>query len=174
MKICSHCGGQVVKEDAKFCNLCGKKLEQEQIGSFCSKCGNEIADANAKFCIKCGESIAKKEKKAQRGGFAITGLAMAIYVIVLIVANVDGVIRMQYEPGIFWANIMMWGIPVILGLMFSITAVKKCHGALKVISIIGIVANSVLIVCLLIIFGTATMSLSCISSSSSNVYDYYY
>lgn len=28
MKICSHCGGHVEKDDAKFCNLCGGKFEE--------------------------------------------------------------------------------------------------------------------------------------------------
>jgi len=52
---CPFCGDEIVN-DAKFCPICGAKLEEtqkEQRTKICSSCGHELP-LDAKFCAKCG------------------------------------------------------------------------------------------------------------------------
>ena len=46
-------------QDAKFCMICGKKLQRE-----CSSCGAELPE-NALFCMKCGKEIDPKDPPAE-------------------------------------------------------------------------------------------------------------
>lgn len=52
--ICRNCGA-VLKENDKFCSVCGKKVE---ISKKCPKCFAENAD-DAKFCSSCGAKTVK-------------------------------------------------------------------------------------------------------------------
>ena len=57
--VCAACGA-VVAEGAKFCNMCGAKMdtavEKAPAKRFCSACGQE-AEAGVKFCCCCGAKI---------------------------------------------------------------------------------------------------------------------
>ena len=50
--ICAECGENLPK-NAKFCPICGKKIEKQK---FCPACGERVG-ARAKFCPSCGEKI---------------------------------------------------------------------------------------------------------------------
>ena len=54
---CLFCGERI-EGDAKFCPVCGSKLEElqkeEKKSKICLSCGQELP-LNAKFCAKCGE-----------------------------------------------------------------------------------------------------------------------
>ena len=49
---CSKCNAEIA-DDAKFCPVCGAKVEPE---SKCPNCGEKLEDG-AKFCTKCGTKI---------------------------------------------------------------------------------------------------------------------
>ena len=49
---CPNCGA-TIKKDAKFCPECGDKIEKE---CKCPKCGTIVADG-VKFCPKCGTKV---------------------------------------------------------------------------------------------------------------------
>ena len=51
---CRFCGAEV-EEGAKFCQKCGKNLEEVSDKKNCPKCGSEL-EKDAKFCLKCGYS----------------------------------------------------------------------------------------------------------------------
>lgn len=51
-KNCINCGA-TLKEGAKFCHVCGKKVE---VLRFCSACG-EKNDPDDNFCVHCGNSL---------------------------------------------------------------------------------------------------------------------
>ena len=55
--ICRNCGA-VLKENDKFCSVCGKKVE---ISKKCPKCFAENAD-DAKFCSSCGAKLSNEEE----------------------------------------------------------------------------------------------------------------
>ena len=55
---CRFCGAEV-EEGAKFCQKCGKNLEEVSDKKNCPKCGSEL-EKDAKFCLKCGYSMEKK------------------------------------------------------------------------------------------------------------------
>ncbi|MBQ9481588.1 MAG: SPFH domain-containing protein [Clostridia bacterium] len=50
--VCQKCGAQV-PAGAKFCPVCGEKLNVKR---FCPECGNEV-EAGAKFCPECGKKL---------------------------------------------------------------------------------------------------------------------
>ena len=54
---CLFCG-EKIESDAKYCPVCGSKLEElqkeEKKSKTCSSCGRELP-VDAKFCAKCGE-----------------------------------------------------------------------------------------------------------------------
>jgi predicted nucleic acid-binding Zn ribbon protein len=63
---CSYCGS-VNEPDARFCGVCGKRIDinhsrDEKI--LCQKCGREN-ELNADFCSSCGERI-KKDVKIEK------------------------------------------------------------------------------------------------------------
>ncbi len=54
--VCRKCGA-VLKENDKFCSVCGNRVE---IGKKCPKCFAENPD-DAKFCSSCGEKLSKED-----------------------------------------------------------------------------------------------------------------
>lgn len=61
MVKCQVCGEEI--GDAKFCNNCGSKVEEENTTSneeqtkiFCTNCGKELAEGT-EFCNECGTPI---------------------------------------------------------------------------------------------------------------------
>ena len=56
MKTCPKCG-QMLADDAKFCNSCGASLlsSAQQAAQFCPSCGQKLTQGAA-FCISCGAS----------------------------------------------------------------------------------------------------------------------
>ena len=49
---CDKCGAEL-KSGAKFCTVCGEKVEVQRI---CPNCGKPIKDG-AKFCRECGAAV---------------------------------------------------------------------------------------------------------------------
>ena len=77
---CRKCGN-ICKENDKFCNNCGSKLETEYLCSncyskvekedkFCNNCGKEFKGKN-NFCINCGKPIQKDDKFCMNCGFKL-------------------------------------------------------------------------------------------------------
>lgn len=52
MAKCSQCGAEV-REGAKFCEMCGAKIEEKPQPNVCPQCGQEYAPGQA-FCSNCG------------------------------------------------------------------------------------------------------------------------
>ena len=61
---CRFCGAEV-EEGAKFCQKCGKNLEEVSDKKNCPKCGLEL-EKDAKFCLKCGYSMEKKQRVMEK------------------------------------------------------------------------------------------------------------
>jgi membrane protease subunit (stomatin/prohibitin family) len=51
-KFCPNCGAEV-SQTAKFCEICGQKLETER---HCPNCGSKV-NPHAKFCANCGTRL---------------------------------------------------------------------------------------------------------------------
>lgn len=49
---CENCGN-LLKDNDKFCCICGAKVEPEEVVSYCQYCGN-ILNPDNKFCTICG------------------------------------------------------------------------------------------------------------------------
>ena len=56
MKKCSNCNSQNA-DTAKFCNICGYKLDD--VKNLCPRCKKEI-EPNKQFCRHCGANLSKK------------------------------------------------------------------------------------------------------------------
>jgi len=52
-RFCPHCGGTILKENAKFCGECGKELPTQPI---CPKC-RAATKPGTKFCGECGTKL---------------------------------------------------------------------------------------------------------------------
>ena len=65
---CSECNAEIA-DNAKFCPVCGAKVEKEEPVKICPNCGEVLKDG-AKFCAKCGCKI-EKECKCPKCGTAI-------------------------------------------------------------------------------------------------------
>lgn len=96
---CRFCGAEV-EEGAKFCQKCGKNLEEVSDKKNCPKCGSEL-EKDAKFCLKCGYSM---EKKAAGNGKKklIIGIVALIAVICIgggigVVVHQKAVEKERYE-----------------------------------------------------------------------------
>ena len=64
-KICPNCGNEL-KDDAKFCNKCGSKLNSNNVKSVikhCPNCGKEVS-GDGDFCNYCGNSLNKTRIQA--------------------------------------------------------------------------------------------------------------
>ena len=62
---CSECNAEIA-DNAKFCPVCGTKVEKEKPVKICPNCG-EVLKEGAKFCAKCGCKIEKENKCSQCG-----------------------------------------------------------------------------------------------------------
>jgi len=62
---CSECNAEIA-DNAKFCPVCGAKVEKEKPVKICPNCG-EVLKEGAKFCAKCGCKIEKENKCSQCG-----------------------------------------------------------------------------------------------------------
>lgn len=54
---CKNCGAHI-KDNARFCQECGKEVENVQ--NLCPNCGEEL-DENAIFCAECGTKVGSEE-----------------------------------------------------------------------------------------------------------------
>jgi len=60
---CQNCGAQM-PDGIKFCQECGKPLEQKK--NVCPKCNIELPD-NSKFCSECGFQVEQSQTPAMSG-----------------------------------------------------------------------------------------------------------
>ena len=90
MKNCPHCGN-VVSDNAAFCNACGKPLSAAPAEVFCPTCGEKISGGGG-FCPNCGTTLnaprkpaPKKKSKSPRSKRSLGLIAAAAAVVALVV-----------------------------------------------------------------------------------------
>lgn len=68
MIICTNCKKEL-PDDARFCDGCGTKVEQDGTFIFCPACGSKIS-SKYEFCPECGSNIMQQlgDEKKQPGG----------------------------------------------------------------------------------------------------------
>lgn len=64
MKNCPHCGN-VVADNAAFCNNCGKPMSAAPAEVFCPTCGEKISGGGG-FCPNCGTTLNAPKKAPQK------------------------------------------------------------------------------------------------------------
>ena len=62
MAKCSQCGAEV-RDGAKFCEICGAKIEEKPQPNVCPQCGQEVAPGQV-FCTNCGCKLAPAQEQA--------------------------------------------------------------------------------------------------------------